>query len=117
MLLAHMWQFEHMSKAAFKAYTALPDVTPVEKITMRRQYDFPRKDLLEVYLEICKREKPLSVDEGNQIGLEALALIAQTRQELALKWGSWEDEILKEVVNHNLIELKPCYQYNWRRNK
>ncbi|KIM74907.1 hypothetical protein PILCRDRAFT_25199, partial [Piloderma croceum F 1598] len=77
--LAHMWQFETMSYVAFKAYLALPDVGPVDKIAMRQKYDFPREVLLKVFVEICTRDAPLSVEEGQKIGLETLALIAQTR--------------------------------------
>jgi hypothetical protein len=80
-----MWQFENMSQAAFKSYLALSSVSPVEKIATGQKYNFPRKDLLNVYLDICKRENPLSVEEGNQIGLETLALIAQTREGFKVK--------------------------------
>ena len=51
-LLAHMWQFEHMSEVAFQAYAALPSVSSVEKISMCRKYNFPRRDLAAAYLEI-----------------------------------------------------------------
>jgi hypothetical protein len=104
-----MWKFEHMGEAAFQAYTALPNVSPVEKISMRQKYDFPRKHLADVYIEICKRDHPLSVEEGKQIGVEALALISQTREELKKKWRHWRKETREQVVVHNLIELKPSF--------
>jgi hypothetical protein len=59
--LAHMWQFETMSYAAFKAFLTLPDVGPVDKIAMHQKYDFLREDLLKVYTEICTRREPLLV--------------------------------------------------------
>jgi hypothetical protein len=109
--LAHMWQFENMSQAAFKAYAALPNVSPIDKISMSQKYDIPKKDLADVYLEICTRDHPVSVEEGDQIGVGVLALLIQTREELQTKWGSWPTNILKQVVNHNLIELKPSFKF------
>jgi hypothetical protein len=108
-----MWQFEHMSEAAFQAYAALPNVSPAEKIAISQKYNFPgpRKQLIDVYLEICTRDQPVSVEEGEQIGVEALALITQTREELNTKWESWPTDTLKRVVVHNLIELKPCFKF------
>jgi len=107
--LAHMWQFETMSYVAFKAYLALPDIGPVDKIAMRQKYDFPRKDLLKAYAEICTRNNPLSVEEGQKIGLETLALVAQTREELK----AWSNRGIEDRITNNLIELEPCYYYRY----
>ena len=109
--LTHMWQFEHMSEVAFRAYAALPNVSPVEKITMSQKYDSPRKHLVDAYLEICSRDQPVSVEEGDRIGVEALALITQTREELQRRWKSWPTDILKQVVIHNLVDLEPSFKF------
>jgi hypothetical protein len=106
-----MWQFEHMSEVAFRAYAALPNVSPVEKITMSQKYDSPRKHLVDAYLEICSRDQPVSVEEGDRIGVEALALITQTREELQRRWKSWRTDILKQVVIHNLVDLEPSFKF------
>jgi hypothetical protein len=106
-----MWQFENMYQAAFKAYAVLPNVSPVDKISMSPKYGFPRKYLTDIYLEICIRDHPLSIEEGELIGVRALALIIQTREELGMKWKSWQIDILKQVVIHNLIELKPPFKF------
>jgi hypothetical protein len=105
--LAHMWHFETMSQAAFKAYIALPDVEPADKIAMRQKYDFPRKDILHIYQDICTRHKPLSFEEGEKIGLETLTIIAQTREEIKYRSSTSS----KAIVTHNLISLHPCYYY------
>jgi hypothetical protein len=107
--LAHMWQFETMGHAAFKAYLAIPDIRPADKIAMRQKYDFPREDLLNVFVEICTRREPLSVEEGQKIGSETLALIAQTREEL--KYRNRAD-IKKDIITNNLIKLRPSYYYS-----
>jgi hypothetical protein len=65
-----------MSKAVFKAYIALLDVKPIDKIIMQQKYNFPRKAKFKVFLEICTRCEPPSVEEGKKIGVETLALIA-----------------------------------------
>ena len=110
-VLAHMWQFERMGEVAFQAYAALPNVSPAEKIAISHKYDFPRKHLADVYLEICSRHQPVSVEEGERIRVEALALITQTREELQTKWQSWPTDVLNRVVIHNLIELKPPFKF------
>jgi len=103
--LAHMWQFEHTSQAAFKAYAALPNVLPVEKIFMRRKYDFHGKDLVDAYVEICQRNHPLSIEEGDRIGVEALVLIAQIRELLCSKY--WTREQREEAI---VSRIKPLLQ-------
>jgi hypothetical protein len=103
--LAHMWQFENMSQAAFKAYAALPNTSSMDKISMRRKYDFPRTELADAYVELCTRYYPISAEEGDRIGVEDLALIGQTREELRGEWRCSTTEKRGEVVIHNLIEL------------
>jgi hypothetical protein len=76
--LAHRWQFEHIREAAFKGYAALLNVSPAAKIAMSHKYDFPRKHLVDIYLEICQRDQPVSVKEGDCLRVEAVALITQT---------------------------------------
>ncbi|KIM76793.1 hypothetical protein PILCRDRAFT_91427 [Piloderma croceum F 1598] len=105
--LAHMWQFEHMSEAAFKAYAALPNVSPVEKISLRRKYNFPSKDLVDAYVEICQRKYPLSVEEGDRIGVEALVLIAQIREQLCSKGKYWSRVERKKAI---ISEIQPLLQ-------
>jgi hypothetical protein len=38
--LAHKWQFETMSKVAFKAYVLLEDIEPIDKIVMQQKYKY-----------------------------------------------------------------------------
>jgi hypothetical protein len=107
--LAHMWQFETMTQVAFKAYDALSDVDPVDKIALYQRYGFPRKNLLSVYVELCIRGTPLSVEEGRKVGVEALAVIAQTREEI-IKRGLLSPTYANHVriiITNNLIDLKP----------
>ena len=71
-----------MARAAFKAYDALSDVDPVDKIAIYQKYGLPRKNLLNEYAKVCTKPKALSVEEGRKIGVDTLALIAQTREDL-----------------------------------
>jgi hypothetical protein len=103
--LAHKWQFETMFDVACKAYIALRDVPSVDKIVFCQRYDVPREYLLDPYLQICQRQGSLSVEEGHAVGLETLALIAQTREELKRR----PHMTPQEAVKNNLIDLKPSY--------
>jgi hypothetical protein len=55
------------------------------------------KDLVDAYVEICKRNHRLSIEEGNRIGVEALVLIAQIREELCSKLKYWTTEALLQT--------------------
>jgi hypothetical protein len=83
----------------------------MEKISMREKYYFPRRYLADAYLEICNRDHPLSIEEGKRIGVNALIMISQTREELRKHWRHWPKENRKQVVIHNLIELKPSFTF------
>ena len=101
-----MWQFEVMSHAAVKVYLSLPDVGLADKIALGQKYDFPREHLLETFREICTRRNPLSVEEGQKIELETLALIAQTREEI-----KYIGQNTQGIITNNLIKLQTCYYY------
>jgi len=107
--LAHMWQFETMGQVAFKTYVACPDIQPADKIAMGQKYDFPREDMFQVYMDICTKHNPLSVEEGEKVGAKTMILIAQTRDEVRL-YGDHSKRIERSVTN-NLVELKPSVFY------
>ena len=69
-----------MANVALKAYAALSDVPPIDKIVLYEQYDFPREYLLDPFWQICTRSKSLSVEEAQVVGLETLALIGKRSQ-------------------------------------
>ena len=74
---------------------------------MRQKYDFPGIYLADAYVEICQRKQTLSVEEGHQIGVEALVLITQSRELLVLKWRYWSTEEKKEAI---ISKIKPLLQ-------
>jgi hypothetical protein len=97
-----------MCHAAFKAYVAHSHTKPADNIALGQKYDLPRKYLSDVYLEMCMRENPLSVEEGQKIGYETVIRIAHIREEIK-SWGnaySFRERCLQSVTK-NLIELKP----------
>jgi hypothetical protein len=111
MSLAHKWEFETMIRAAFKAYVALVDVAPVDKIATRGKYDLPSEDLFEPYWKLCTRREPPSIEEGIKIGVHTLALIGQTREELKELYSNYPESYRYQFVTNNLIDLKPSYYY------
>jgi len=108
--LADKWQFERMGDVALKAYLALPDVPPMDKIVLCRRYDTPREYLLDPYLQICTRTKSLTVEEAQAVGLETFALIAQTREEITRR-NHYASCPTKDIIRNNLIDLKPSYYH------
>ena len=67
--------------------------------------------MLDLYVAICRRLEPLSVEEGNQVGLETLALIAQTREQLKSEFRT-ADEIRK-VVRQNMIATSKSFRFKF----
>jgi hypothetical protein len=116
MSLAHKWEFTNMTRAAFKAYVALADVEPADKIAMRGKYDLPREYLLEPYKKICTRSRPPSMEEGRKIGGETMALIGQTREELN-RYQNVSESTQYTIVTNNLIDLKPSYFYSLKARR
>jgi len=114
--LAHMWEFETMARVAFKAYDALSDVDPVDKIAIYQKYGLPRKNLLNEYAKVCTRTKALSVEEGQKIGVETLALIAQTREDLLrrgiLSPAHAGDNTVKVIISNRFDLTDPLESCN-----
>jgi hypothetical protein len=108
--LTHKWQFETMSKVAFKVYVLLKDIEPIDKIVMQQKYNLPRKMIHRAYLEICMRYRLLMVTEGEKIGWETLARIALTREEIK-DYHSLSQVSINTMTN-NLVELEPSNCYN-----
>ena len=98
-----MWQFQRIEYAAFK-HAVHSNMQATDKIALGQRYDFPRADLLEVYLEICSRKGPLSVEEGGKIGHKTLALIPCTHQVLGVYENLSHDWKIK-IITNNLIGL------------
>jgi hypothetical protein len=100
--LAHMWQFETMTRVAFEAYDALSDVDPVTKIMIYKKYGFPQENILNEYAKLCTRIKSLSIEEGRKIGHggKTLALIAQIR-EVLLRQG----RLSPKFTDSNIVRL------------
>jgi len=96
-----------MARAAFKAYVALSDVKPVDKIAMGQKYDRSNIELVKVYMEICTRHQPLSLEEAEKVGLVTLTIIAQTREEIQYR-GS---VLSSDIIANNLVQRQPCYYY------
>jgi hypothetical protein len=94
-----------MAQAAFKAYVALSDVKPVDKIAMGQKYDMSNIELVKVYTETCMRYQPLSLEEAEKVGLATLTIIAQTRQEIKYRGSS------SDIIANNLVQRQPCYYY------
>jgi hypothetical protein len=111
--LADKWQFETMKYVAFKVYIALPDVDAADKIAIGQRYEFPREDLFDVYFGMSTRSKCLSMKQGHKVGLETLARIAQTREEIRVRSESLylSDDQKKDIITNNLVNLQPSYYH------
>ena len=102
-----------MKYVAFKVYIALPDVDAADKISIGQRYEFAREDLLDAYFGLSTRSKCLSMNQGRKVGLETLARIAQTREEIRMRSGSFHlsNDRKQAIVRNNLVNLQPSYYH------
>ncbi|KAG7095836.1 hypothetical protein E1B28_006531 [Marasmius oreades] len=71
---------------------------PIQKLILSEKYNV-QEWLMPAYIEICKRDKPLTKDEAVQIGLEKVMLIAEAR-EIARSSPESRDMIYNHYYNH-----------------
>ncbi|KAG1741465.1 uncharacterized protein EDB91DRAFT_1052552 [Suillus paluster] len=77
--LAHRWSFCNVKDLAIRELEKI-DMEPIEKIVAYHEYKINKILLLPAYIEICKREKPLSLAEGMTLGMETVLRIADARE-------------------------------------
>lgn len=97
--LASKWEFQSLQKRAISEVDNI--ATPIEKVTLGRDYDIPELRL-PAYVDLCKSIVPLTEEDGELLGLRDVIKIYRVRQEL---WGqdintiSSEDILAKVRIN------------------
>jgi len=56
------------------------EIEPIEKITAYHEHKINKTLLIPAYIAICKRDKPISLAEGNMLGMETVLRIADARE-------------------------------------
>ncbi|KAI4517259.1 hypothetical protein GGG16DRAFT_52697 [Schizophyllum commune] len=83
--LSTMWGFTDIREVAIKKLGSLT-MDPVHKIVTQMRYDIERAWSLDAFDALCRRPKPLDIEEGERLGVEVLAKVASTREKLSTTW-------------------------------
>ncbi|KIL00861.1 hypothetical protein PAXRUDRAFT_29487 [Paxillus rubicundulus Ve08.2h10] len=77
--LANRWNFDSVKELSVRELEKLT-IESVEKIAIYHDHNISRLYLLPSYIDICKRDKPLSFTEGMKLGMETVLRIADARE-------------------------------------
>lgn len=82
--LSTMWEFKRLREVAIQ-HLDLPSkpLGPIDKFVLASKYGI-KKWLLPSLLELAKRARPISVEEGRRIGFENALKLAAVREELKM---------------------------------
>ncbi|KAG7095835.1 hypothetical protein E1B28_006530 [Marasmius oreades] len=86
--------------ARIKAIDGIESHRPnaVQRIVLAEKFDIPSW-LKPAYIELCGRDKPLELSEGEQLGLQKVILIARAREEIGAD----------DRVSRSVSPTEPCY--------
>ncbi|KZP04903.1 hypothetical protein FIBSPDRAFT_1054391 [Athelia psychrophila] len=80
--LSDKWGFETVKNLAVSKIA--PMASPIDMIVLGRRYSIDSSHLVDAYDDICLRPAPLTLEEGNRVGMEDVIKIMAIRQEFDL---------------------------------
>ncbi|KAJ3527174.1 hypothetical protein NMY22_g9882 [Coprinellus aureogranulatus] len=87
--VAHRFDFENARHFAIDGLEKrMSQFTPVDRILLSRRFDIDHW-LRPAYVDLCRREKSLSIAEAQQLGLETTTLMAQAREAFVEEKAGW----------------------------
>jgi len=78
--LATRWDFASIRTLAIRSIQSLPDISPVDRVVLSRDYEITGRWTIAAYTALCERVEPLSIEEATPLGLETSIRIAQLRE-------------------------------------
>jgi len=77
--LAHQWKFSGIKDLAIRELERL-EVPPLRKIVIYHNYAIDRRLLQAAYTAFTIRDKPITIEEGQELGLETVIQLALARE-------------------------------------
>jgi hypothetical protein len=77
--LAHTWDFVGVKDLALRELERLV-IPPLRKIVIYHSYAIDRRLLLAAYMAFAVRDEPISIEEGQELGLETALQLARARE-------------------------------------
>lgn len=97
--LAHQWQFSEVKALVVRELEKMA-IDTVPKITIYQQHEVDRNLLTPSFAALCTRPEPISLSEGQDLGLETSLLIAKAREQVraeSVQGGDRLFAIIREV--------------------
>ena len=94
--LSLRWNFDCVRELASKHLHPL--ATPIDKIVYGRQHADLWWWLRDAYVEICKRDAPLTLEEGRRLGIEDVISIDRIRHEIRSRTVVRQDYTIVSMV-------------------
>jgi hypothetical protein len=77
--LAHQWNFVAVKELALRELEQL-EIPPLHKIAIYQAYEIDRRLLQAAYTALTVRDKPITIEEGKELGLETVIQLARARE-------------------------------------
>jgi hypothetical protein len=103
--LAQKWEFKEVEQLCIRQLENLP-ISPVEKINIYQACHLDRSLLADSFEELTLRPEPLTLEDGNKLGMETTIQIARARE---LTRGSNHNTKLS-IIQMNDSELRSVIQ-------
>lgn len=99
LVLSDKWNFAELKTQA--TYQLSSIMSTIEKIALSKKYNVGNPYwLLAAYRELCTRRYPLSLVEGEKLGLETVIKVWEVQHELSMgstcTWGRSVDVVIRE---------------------
>ncbi|KAG2015420.1 hypothetical protein CC2G_008693 [Coprinopsis cinerea AmutBmut pab1-1] len=90
--LASLWQFTSITKLSLSKLTKLTSTSPIDRIHIARQLSPCIPELstwfMTAYLDLCTRDEPLNLEEGEKLGMKDVIRIGVVRHHIRFVKGS-----------------------------
>jgi len=77
--LAHQWSFDGVKDLALRELERL-EIPPLRKIVIYQSYGVDRRLLQNAFTALAIRDKPMTIEEGQELGLETVIQLARARE-------------------------------------
>jgi len=77
--LAHQWRFDGVKDLALRELERL-EIPPLRKIVIYQSYGVDRRLLQNAYTALTVRDTSMSIEEGQELGLETVIQLARARE-------------------------------------